>query len=108
MKALRLLEDSPDFFACHAMIDDEIEADLGEGEMKLARHPLERPRLAGEVGTKIDDGNGFGGSQCDSGSADQGDDRGQTMYGLASARFRWPLISRRRPDGSLGQGLVEL
>src|SRR5262249_35598124 len=63
---------------------------------------------AGEVGTKIDDGNGFGGSQCDSGSADQGDDRGQTMYGLASARFRWPLISRRRPDGSLGQGLVEL
>ena len=103
MEAPRLLEHCADFFARHAVVHDEVEADLGEGEVQLARRPLERPGLAGEVGSEIDDGNGFGGghnaySRC----ADESDDRTQRVDGLAlgdgasAANGRRPPLARAR------------
>src|SRR5262249_51939112 len=65
----------------------EVEADLGQGEIELACRPLERTFLAGEVGTEIDDGNGFGGGHdANSKCADQRDDRTQSVYGPALGR----------------------
>jgi len=61
VEALHLLEGGTDFLARHAVVDDEIEADLGEREAQLLRRAVERARFAREIGPEIDDGNGFGG-----------------------------------------------
>jgi ABC-type phosphate transport system ATPase subunit len=44
----------------HAVIDDEVEADLSQGKTQLAAGTLQRAGFAREIGTQIDDGNGFG------------------------------------------------
>jgi hypothetical protein len=43
------------------VIDDEIEADLGQRKTQLLGRAVERPFLAGEERAEVDDGNGLGG-----------------------------------------------
>ena len=59
MEPRGLLEGAADQRLGHAVIDDEIEADLGERKAQLAGRALQRPGFPGEVGTQVDDGNGF-------------------------------------------------
>jgi hypothetical protein len=47
----------------YAMIDDEVEADLGEREAQLAGTTFPRPRLAREIGPEVQDGNDVGARQ---------------------------------------------
>ncbi len=54
-----LLEGAADQRLGHAVIDDEVEADLGERKAQLAGRALQRPGFPCEVGTQVDDGNGL-------------------------------------------------
>ena len=59
MEARGLLEGAADQGLGHAMIDDEVEADLGQREAQLAGRALQRPGFPGEIGAQVDDGNGL-------------------------------------------------
>ena len=57
-----LAEPLLDKLARDAVIDDEVEADLGQRMAKLGGGAVERARLACETGAEIDDRNGFVGA----------------------------------------------
>ena len=60
MEARRLPEGLADESARDAVIDDEVEADLGQGVAQPDGGAVERARLACETGAEIDDRDGFG------------------------------------------------
>jgi hypothetical protein len=59
MEPRGLLEGAADQRLGHPVIDDEIETDLGEREAQFAGRAFEGPGFPCEIGTQVDDGNGF-------------------------------------------------
>jgi hypothetical protein len=59
MEPRGLAEGAADQRLGHAVIDDEVEADLGQRNAQLARRAFEGSRFPGEVGPQVDDGNGL-------------------------------------------------
>ena len=62
MEARGLAEGFLDQGARDAVIDDEVEADLGQRMAQLGSGAVERARLACETGAEIDDRDGFVGA----------------------------------------------
>jgi hypothetical protein len=63
MEAGGLAERIPDQVRRHAVIDDEIEADMREREAQLAGTTFPRPRLARKIGPEVQNGDGVRGRQ---------------------------------------------
>src|SRR5258708_10509335 len=61
VEALHLVEHAPDLLPWHAVIDDEVEADLGQRKAQLLGRAVERALFAREERAEVDDGNGLGG-----------------------------------------------
>ncbi len=60
VKAPGLAEDVAYLFLRHAVIDDEVEADLGQRGSQLGGGKRHRAGRAGEIGPEIDDRNRLG------------------------------------------------
>ena len=60
VKTRGLAEGLADQVLRHAVIDDVVEADLGQRKTQLVRGAFHRAGLAREIGPQIDDGDGFG------------------------------------------------
>ena len=57
MKTRGLTKRRMDLLGSHAVIDDKVETDLGQREVKFLGSALGRARVAGQVGAQIDDWN---------------------------------------------------